>query len=201
MTGVEDVIERFMAGDADAVREIYRRHGRAVFSVARAMTGDPDLAADVVQQTFIKAWKAAATFDGRRDLAPWLYTIARRTAIDTMRTERRPTQGGHAPETDAAVEPVSFERTWETFEVRRAVDALSDGERQAVELSHRIGLTHEQIAAQLGVPIGTVKSRLHRAHRRLAAALGYLRDDAENSDGNENQADVRDVEEVEEGEA
>ena len=102
------------------------------------------------------------------------------TAIDAMRSERRPTQGGHAPEVDGAVEPVSFERTWETYEVRRAVDRLGDAERQVVELNHRLGLTHEQIADRLDLPIGTVKSRLHRAHRRLAAALGYLRDDTEN---------------------
>lgn len=188
MTPVTDVVERFVAGDADAVREIYRLHGRAVFTVARAMTGDSELAADVVQQTFIKAWKAASTFDGRRELAPWLYTIARRAAIDAMRTERRPTQGGHAPEVDGVVEPVSFERTWETFEVRRAIDALSEPERQVIELNHRLGLTHEQIAERLGVPIGTIKSRIHRAHRRLATALGYLRDETEN------QGAVHDVE-------
>lgn len=179
---MSDVVDRFIAGDADAVREIYRLHGRAVFSVARSMTGDRELAADVVQQTFLKAWRAAATFDGRRELAPWLYTIARRTAIDAMRTERRPTQGGHAPEVDGVVEPVSFERTWETYEVRRAIDRLSEAERRIVELSHRGGLTHEQIATQLNLPLGTVKSRLHRAHRRLAAALGYLRDETENQD-------------------
>ena len=182
MCAVTDVVERFMAGDADAVREIYRLHGRAVFTVARSMTGDAELAADVVQQTFIKAWKASSTFDGRRELAPWLYTIARRAAIDAMRTERRPTQGGHAPEVDGVVEPVSFERTWETDEVRRAIDELNESERHVVELSHRLGLTHEQIAAELDVPLGTVKSRLHRAHRRLAAALGYLRDQPENQD-------------------
>ena len=99
-----------------------------------------------------------------------------------MRTERRPTQGGHAPEVDGVVEPVSFERTWETYEVRRAIDGLSEAERQIVELSHRVGLTREQIAAQLDLPVGTVKSRLHRAHRRLASALGYLRDETENQD-------------------
>ena len=101
------MIERFRAGDADAVREVYRRHGRAVHAVARAMAGD-EFAADIVQQTFLKAWKAADRFDARRDLAPWLYAIARRTAIDVIRKESRPTQGGHAPETDAAVEAVSL---------------------------------------------------------------------------------------------
>ena len=169
------VIARFRAGDADAVREIYRRHGRAIHSVARSMTRDPDLAADVVQQTFMKAWKAAERFDARRDLAPWLYAIARRTAIDVMRRENRPTQGGHAPETDVSVEPVSFERTWEIHEVRRALDDLAESDQEVIRLHHHLGLTHEQIAAHLDAPLGTVKSRLHRAHGRLAAALGYLR--------------------------
>lgn len=169
-----ELSQRFRDGDPDAVRSVYRRYAGAVHTVARSIVGDPELVAEVVQTTFVKAWRAAATFEGDRDLAPWLYAIARRTAIDALRRERRPTRGDHAPEVDVVVEPLSFERTWEIHEVRRAIDDLAPDEREIVRRSHLLGQTHQQISAELGVPIGTVKSRSSRAHRRLAAALAHL---------------------------
>jgi len=174
MTPMPDVIEGFKRGDPDAVRAVYHEHAGAVYTVARSIVRDRELAADVVQQTFVKAWRAAKSFEGNRQLAPWLYSIARRTAIDTLRSETKPTRGGHAPETDVGVQPETFERTWERFEVRRAIDALPEGEREVVRLSHMEGHTHEAIAEQLGIPLGTVKSRSGRAHKRLAAALAHL---------------------------
>lgn len=172
---MDDVIEGFRAGDPDAVREVYRRHAGAVTTVARSILRDPQLVADAVQQTFLKAWRGAGAFDTSRDLAPWLYTIARRASIDLLRSERRPTIGDHDPEVDAAVETLSFERTWETFEVRQALDDLPDDEREVLRLSHLLGYSHPEIADRLNVPVGTVKSRSHRAHQRLAAALSHLR--------------------------
>lgn len=169
-----EVIDGFRAGEPDAVRAVYREYGGAVLTVARSIVRDRELADDVVQQTFAKAWRAIATFDGTREFAPWLYSIARNTAIDALRSESKPTRGAHEPETDVAVDGTSLEQTWERFEIRRALDGLSAEERDVIERSHLIGQTHEQIAAELGIPIGTVKSRSSRAHRRLAAALAHL---------------------------
>lgn len=174
MTPMSDLVERFRSGDPDAVREVYRAYSGPVFTVARSIVRDRELAADVVQQTFVKAWRAARTFDGQRELAPWLYSIARNTAVDALRAETRPTRGDHDPEVDVGVESESFEQTWERFEIRTAVDGLPAGEREVLRRSHFIGETHEQIAAELGIPVGTVKSRSARAHRRLAAALDHL---------------------------
>lgn len=174
MARMSDLIERFRAGDPDAVRTIYREHAGAVHTVARSIVRDRELAADVVQQTFVKAWRSARTFEGNRELAPWLYSIARHTAIDMVRSESKPTRGGHAPETDVGVQPETFERTWERFEVRRAIDALPAGEREVVRMSHLEGHTHEAIAERLRIPVGTVKSRSGRAHKRLVAALVHL---------------------------
>jgi RNA polymerase sigma-70 factor (ECF subfamily) len=171
---MSDLTERFRAGDPDAVREVYRLHAGAIHTVARSIVRDRELAAEVVQQTFVKAWRAAPRHDGDRDLAPWLYSIARHTAIDVLRAESRPTRGGHEREVEVGVEDVTLERTWESYEVRRALDDLPDGEREVVRRSHLLGFTHEQIAEQLDIPIGTVKSRSGRAHRRLAAALAHL---------------------------
>ena len=175
---MDDLGARFRAGDPDAVREVYRRHGGAVATVARSIVRDEQLVADVVQTTFLKAWRAAARFDADRELAPWLYSIARRTALDVLAVERRPTASAHDPEVDAPADAGrsggTFEATWEAYEVRGAIDVLPDGEREVVTLSHRDGLTHQEIAARLQVPVGTVKSRSNRAHRRLAAALAHL---------------------------
>jgi RNA polymerase sigma-70 factor (ECF subfamily) len=174
MAPVSDAIERFRAGEPDAIRAVYREYGGAVHTVAISIVGNRELAADVVQQTFVKAWRAAASFERGREIAPWLYSIARRTAIDALRSEARPTRGGHQAEVELAVETESFEQTWERFEVRRAVDALPADEREVVRRSHLLGHTHEEIAEQLGVPVGTVKSRSGRAHKRLAASLAHL---------------------------
>jgi RNA polymerase sigma-70 factor (ECF subfamily) len=169
------MIEEFRAGDPEAVRAVYRRYAGAVHTVARSIVGrDRELCADVVQQTFTKAWQAAHRFDGDKDLAPWLYAIARRTAIDAVRAERRPTRGDHAPETDVGVTTLSFEQTWEAYEVRNTLDSLPADEREVVRLAHLVGLTHAEVAERLGIPIGTVKSRMHRAHKRLAAGLSHL---------------------------
>lgn len=169
-----DLITRFRSGDPDAVRAIYREHGGAVLTVARSIVHDRELAADVVQQTFLKAWRAAASFDGGREIAPWLYSIARHTAIDALRMESKPTRGGHDREVDVGSDAESLEHVWERYEIRRALDALPVDEREVVRRSHLLGHTHEEIAVQLGVPIGTVKSRSSRAHKRLAAALRHL---------------------------
>lgn len=178
---VDDELEGFRRGDPAAIRVLYQRYGRLVFSVASSITRDRELAADVVQETFVKAWRAAEGFDTTRDLAPWLSTIARRAAIDAVRRESRPTQGGHEPEVDGVVEPVSFERTWEVHEVRQAVDDLPPRDAEIVRLTYHGGFTHEQIAERMGLPLGTVKSALHRAQRRLATDLGYLRDERNQS--------------------
>jgi RNA polymerase sigma-70 factor, ECF subfamily len=172
-----ELVERFRAGDPEAIRALYRLYAGPVATIARATVGpDQALIDDIVQQVFTKAWQAAAQFSPGRDLAPWLYTIARRTAIDAVRAERRPTRGDHEPEVEVGiVDAESMERTWEAFQIRRAVDALPPDERDVVRLGYHMGMTHQEIAGHLNVPVGTVKSRSSRAHRRLGAALAHLR--------------------------
>ncbi len=180
-----DVVAGFRAGDEASVREVYRTYGRLVYAVARRLVSTPELAEEVTQETFVKAWAAAERYDGERDLAPWLATIARRTAYDVLRREGRRVQtvAGERPElerlgdADPSAEQVA-ERRADAVEVRRAVDALPDDEREVVRRQHLVGQTHVQIAEELGVPVGTVKSRSHRAHRRLAASLAALRTEA-----------------------
>lgn len=155
------------------MRVLYQRYSRPVFVVALRSLGDRVLAEEAVQQTFVNAWRAAARYDVTLDPAPWLYAIARRVSVDIYRRERRHREG-RREETDMAVLPPSFEGLWETWEVRSAVDALPDEERAVIEATFFRQLTHSEAAEELGVPLGTVKSRSHRAFRRLADLLEHL---------------------------
>lgn len=169
------IVNRFAQGDADALGEVYQRFCNPMWSLAMAILHDRQLAEDAVTEAFLRAWRAAESFDRNRPLAPWLFTIARRTALDVLRREARPTRGGHEPEQDQVVEMPDIGAAWEAWQVRSAIEALPADEQQVVRLSHFDQLTHAEIAGELAVPLGTVKSRSHRAHRRLAGRLRHLR--------------------------
>lgn len=177
------IVDGFRAGDERAVRDVYRHYGRLVFAVALRMLGDRHLAEDATQQTFVRAWRAASTFESGKDMAPWLATIARNVAIDMQRSDaRRPaTSLEVAPASDPALvsAPPSAEAVWETWQVRAAIDALQPEERDVVRLQHLEGYSHSEIAEKLGVAVGTVKSRSFRAHQHLASRLRHLREPGE----------------------
>jgi len=174
---------RFAAGDQDTIRVVYQSYGRLVYSAAYKVLGDAALAEDATQQTFLQAWRAAESYDSSRPLGAWLATIARRAAIDVYRRERRH-RGVDAIDTaDPALvtAPPSVEQMYDVWEIRRALDKLSDQDRELIRLQHYADLTHSEIAGELAIPLGTVKSRSFRAHRRLAGLLGHLRPDSRGS--------------------
>lgn len=166
--------QRFASAEPDAVRDLYARFAGPVHTVALCILGDHQLAAEAVQVTFLKAWRAAKSYDPTRPLAPWIYAIARRAAIDIQRSERRHGSHNRLSETDATVAPLGIERAWEAWQVRSAIDRLPEHERRIIRLQHFEQLTHSEIAQRLRVPAGTVKSRSFRAHRRLASELAHL---------------------------
>lgn len=175
---------RFRDGDNQALGDVYDRYARAVWAVAMTVTRADHLAQEAVQETFLRAWGAAGTYDPDRDLGPWLLTIARYTALDLLRRELRPTRGGHEVEQEAAVDPPGMDRAWLAWAVQEALRQLGEQEREIVRLSFYEDLTQPQIAERLGIPVGTVKSRSHRAHHRLAELLAHLREDADTDPGN-----------------
>lgn len=188
------------AGDESAVRELYRRFGGLVFTVSMRVLGDRQRAEEATQQTFLQAWRHADRFEPGRDFAPWLATIARRAAIDLGRREaRRPANSiEDTPADDAALShhdpsAESIERVWA---VRAAIEQLDADEQELVKLQHLEGLTHREISERLGVPIGTIKSRSFRAHRRLSQRLAHLREyeaTQDESSGSENRTPSNDV--------
>ncbi len=169
--------ERFRDGDEAALRTIYRRYAGRMHAIARAALRDRDAADDVVQQAFVQAWRAAGRFDPSRSLGPWLFQITRRACIDAFRHEsRRPhrTRDDDIASDLPAKDSPSIEQLWERWEVRRAIDELPPIERELVHLAHLQGLTQREISGQLGLPMGTVKSRTFRAHGHLRTALADL---------------------------
>ena len=162
------------------MRSVYRSHGRLVYAVAYRVLGDRSLAEEAVQQTFVKAWRAAQSFDESREFGPWLAAIARRVAIDLYRQEAvRAADPLDAVPADApalVAAPPSAEAVYDVWEVRQAVAQLPADEQEVVRLQHLDGFTQTQIAERLGVAVGTVKSRSFRAHKRLATMLGHLRE-------------------------
>jgi RNA polymerase sigma factor (sigma-70 family) len=187
MVGEAELAVRFAAGEPDCVTDVYRAYGRLVYAVAYRVLGDVSLAEDATQQTFVQAWQNSSRFDPARSLGPWLATIAGRAAIDTYRRNRRHRESRNVDDLDLndpglASLPPSAEGIYDAWQVRRALDTLPDHDRELIRLQHYGQLTHVEIAERLAIPVGTVKSRSFRAHRRLAGLLGHLRNDPESRD-------------------
>jgi RNA polymerase sigma-70 factor (ECF subfamily) len=187
MVGEAELAVRFAAGEPDCVSDVYRAYGRLVYAIAYRVLGDVSLAEDATQQTFVQAWQNASRFDPGRSLGPWLATIAARAAIDTYRRNRRHRESRNVDDLDLndpglTSLPPSAEGIYDAWQVRRALDTLPDHDRELIRLQHYGQLTHVEIAERLAIPVGTVKSRSFRAHRRLAGLLGHLRNEPETRD-------------------
>jgi RNA polymerase sigma-70 factor (ECF subfamily) len=176
--GDDDLAAGVARGDSRALAEIYRRHGGAVWSVARRVIGDEHRAEEVSQIVFADVWSAPERFDpGRGTLRTWLLTQAHARSVDVVRAEtarrRRDDRDARvvAPawaETDveAIVEGAAV-----AYEVRRALDQLPPDERAPIVLSYFGGQSYRQAAAHLGQAEGTVKSRIRTGMQRLRRAL------------------------------
>jgi RNA polymerase sigma-70 factor (ECF subfamily) len=165
--------------DDEALAALYDRYGRAAYALAVRILRDPALAQDAVQDGFLAAWRTAPSFDPRRGTAStWLLTLVHRRAVDVVRREERRRS---SPLDDAPV--ASGDATDEAAEVREqrarvqsALGALTPVEREALELAYYGGLSQSEIAERLGVPLGTVKSRMFAGLARLREALGEAGD-------------------------
>ncbi len=161
--------------DEEALGSLYDRYGRVAYGLALRILRDPDLAQDAVQEAFLSVWRTAAAFDPRRASAQtWLLTIVHRRAVDVVRREERRRADPLPPEETAETGETTDEQAW-VREQRRGVQAalaeLPDDQRQALELAYYGGLSQSEIAERLGVPLGTVKSRMFTGLSRLRDLL------------------------------
>lgn len=165
-------------GDPEALGALYDRYGGLAFGLAQRLLGDRELAEDVVQEAFLAVWRHAASFDaGRGSVRAWLLTSVRHRCIDVLRGPRRGLKLEESVE--AAVREAGSDEVWEEVartlqaaDIQRALDGLPDEQRNVVRLAFFGGLTHAQIAAQLQVPLGTVKGRMRLALEKLRETLG-----------------------------
>jgi RNA polymerase sigma-70 factor, ECF subfamily len=160
------LIRGLLAGDEDAIRAVYARFARPVYSMGLRILGNNEAAEELTQDVFLTAWRKAARFDPARGrLSTWLMTIAHNLAIDRLRREtgvRRPTLVlvDDVPEiAGAAEEDVFLERDVAI----RALESLSEAERRLLAWTYFRGLTAREIAEADGIPLGTVKTRLRSA--------------------------------------
>jgi RNA polymerase sigma-70 factor (ECF subfamily) len=159
-------LARISGGELAALEELYDRYKTMAYSIAYRITNDATLAEDVVQDAFLGAWRNAARYvEGRGSVKTWLLAIVHHRAIDAIR-RRRPTS--ELPEIDAGLpEALTLPDVWgevsaslDAAAVREAMVALSDVQREAIELAYFGGLTQQEIAERTGTPLGTVKSRM-----------------------------------------
>jgi RNA polymerase sigma-70 factor (ECF subfamily) len=170
-----DLIAAAQAGDASAFRGIVERHHRLVAGLAYRLSGDADLADDVAQETFVRAWRGLARFEPRRpgSLRSWLCRIAHNLTMDALRRRRSEPLTSERP--DHGLSPFEAASRSETgAAVRQAVLQLPDHLRAAIVLREYEEMSYAEIAAVLEIPIGTVMSRLHSARKRLADDLAPL---------------------------
>lgn len=165
----ESLIESFAKADPASTEYLYRRFSGAVLRVAVSILGDRQLAEDAMQQTFVKAWKAASSYDPARALEPWLYQIARRTSIDLVRVEERARRRSMAAQNESSgVADDAVDRLCTQFEMSAALGRLRERDRELLRMLYFEELSQADVASRLGVPLGTVKSRSHRALAKLA---------------------------------
>lgn len=167
--------QRVVGGDEAALGDIYDRLSSLIFGLALRVTRDRVVAEDITQEVFLVFWERPLAYDPERgSLRAWLATIAHRRAVDHVRAEERRRVSTLGPRLFEPP-PARLEETVlaadESRRVRQAVLALPDGLREALELAYYGGRTYRQVAEDLGVPEGTVKSRIRLALRRLADAL------------------------------
>jgi RNA polymerase sigma-70 factor (ECF subfamily) len=161
-------------GDLGApLAELYRRYAGRVYGFGRKLLGDDGLAEELVQETFVRLWRTAGRFDVRRaSVSTYLFTIARTVAVDLRRRpSSRSLEPAPDPEDNTLVGEDEMERLMEGLTVRDALDSLAPAHRTVLTLAYTDGLTHRQIAAKLGIPMGTVKTRMFHGLRALRLAL------------------------------
>jgi RNA polymerase sigma-70 factor, ECF subfamily len=175
----EALVALVARGDEAALAELYDRVGRIAYGLAMRVVRDDRLAEDAVQEGFLAVWRSAAGFRAERAKArTWILTLVHRRAVDLVRREERRRAEPLADEAAAAGAAAATEATdeaaWLRFErerVQAALRKLPDVQREALELAYYGGFSQSELAERLGVPLGTIKSRMFAGLARLRELL------------------------------
>jgi RNA polymerase sigma-70 factor (ECF subfamily) len=177
-----DLIGLASEGDARALEVLYDRYSRVVYSFALRIVGDQQLAEEVLQEVFFRAWQQGSAFKAARgSFITWLLSITHNMAIDEVRKRRRRPQKADSaePETMLAAIPDSGpdveDEVWLSSvrdTIEGALEQLPPAQREAIELAYFQGLTQREIAEALGEPLGTIKTRMRLGLQKLRERLG-----------------------------
>jgi RNA polymerase sigma-70 factor, ECF subfamily len=165
----ERLLARVASGDMDSFAAVYDRYGGSVYSLAWKMLGDSQAAQEVAQEVFEAIWRGAKAFSpGRGNARTWILAMAHHKSVDAMRRQRvratEPLSESHIDDADVTAQAL---RSVEGAAVRAALARLTEAQRVVVVLAYYGGYTQQEIAARLGIPLGTVKTRIRDGLLRL----------------------------------
>ena len=178
----ERLVELSLDGDEDAYGILVRRYQRRLTAFLGQLVGDLELARELSQEAFVRAWSALERFDPRYRFSTWLFRIAHNLGIDQLRRRRLQTVSlyrtdSEGDEVEVVVPDVNkdplghLENHVLASELRQVIDGLRPEYRELILLRHFAGLSYQEIAEFKGMPLGTVKNKLFRAHSVLRKAL------------------------------
>jgi RNA polymerase sigma-70 factor (ECF subfamily) len=174
------LMARVATMDADAFTVFYDRHSQAAFALAYRIVGARQAADDVCQEAFLSVWRSAGRYDAELGNArSWVLAVVRNRSIDHLRRVTRTKEREVADEALAERHPAPSDQGTESTalrnaqagETRQLLDELSEDQRRVIELSFYSGYSHSEIAALLGLPLGTVKARMNRGLARMRSVL------------------------------
>jgi len=173
----EDLVRRFLDGDASAFGVLVERHERRVYNLALRMTGHEEDAKDATQDAFLSALRKLRSFRGEAAFTTWLHRVTVNACYDLLRKRQRSPLLHERPEgepepPEPTPSPDHADDTVLSIDVQRALLEVPEDFRVVMILHDVQDLPHDEVAATLGIPVGTVKSRLHRGRVALARALG-----------------------------
>ncbi|MGH2363492.1 MAG: sigma-70 family RNA polymerase sigma factor [Chloroflexota bacterium] len=177
----EELMEQVARGDSAALSALYQRYAGAVFSLAFRVVNDREAAEELLNEAFVRVWRQAPLFDARRGkFSTWLLSVARNLSIDELRSRRaRPRKadpvGDEDVPSDLVDEHIDVEaEVWQHERralIREAMEQLPAPQREALELAYFHGLTQSEVAARLGDPLGTTKTRMRLGLQKLRDIL------------------------------
>ncbi|GLW71614.1 RNA polymerase sigma factor SigK [Kitasatospora phosalacinea] len=170
------LVDRTARGDREAYTGLYEELAPSVYGIALRVLRDPAQAEEVAQEALLEVWRSAPSYrPGRGSVTTWACTIAHRRAVDRVRSVRASCEREQRVLREETARPEQVaeevERTMEAARIRRALSALSAGQREALVLAYYCGYSQRRIAALLDLPLGTVKSRTRDGLLRLRSAL------------------------------
>lgn len=179
-----ELITLVTQGDEEALETLYDRYSRAVYSFSLRIVGDAEVAEEILQEVFVRAWQQGSSFQSARgSLITWLLSITHNLSIDEVRRRKRRPQRADSDEPEALLAALPDEgldveeEVWLSslrVSIQNALKQLPVAQREAIELAYFQGLTQREIADTLGEPLGTIKTRMRLGMLKLREQLGPM---------------------------